>query len=126
LLALLVAGLRRVAFRFAYDAAGVLGGIGLALALIGLPAAGWLDGVALQATPVVGLAPDPTALVTLGMLALARPRVPVSLLAIPLAWALISGWMSWVLGIESGYLPPAMALAVLALAVWQRIGPAPR
>lgn len=127
---LMVTGLAlgRLRLRFARDAQGIVGGVLMLLALLGNPVLGWLAGWPVAQTPVVGLAPDPTAMFTLGMLLLARPVVPLHLLALPVGWALWSGWMSWTLGVASDLALPAGAILALALAFGVRIrarSPAP-
>jgi hypothetical protein len=53
---------------------------------------------------------------TLGLLLLARPRIPLSLMVIPLAWALIGASAVWLLGIpEDASLLAAAALALVVL-----------
>jgi hypothetical protein len=111
----------RLRFRWARDPASLIGGAILAVALVADPVLGWLAGWPPGQTPVIGLAPDPTTLFSLGVLALARPRPPVHLLVLPVLWALWSGWMTWTLGVVSDLTLPLAGLALLlALIVARR------
>lgn len=72
----------------------VIGKTGLGLALAGLilyPALAPAAGRPLAGAEVFGIAPDPTVLVTLGLLLMARGRWLALLLPIPLLWCLFSG-----------------------------------
>ncbi len=122
-LLLLLSGvvLGRLTFRLRADAPGVAGVAVIVLALVVDPVLGWLAGWPVAQTPVVGLAPNPTALFTLGMLLLARPVVPFHLLVLPVVWALWSGWMSWTLAIPSDLALPAAALLAIGVAVRTRL-----
>lgn len=67
---------------------------------------------------VFGVAPDPTAIATLGMLLLARGRFVPLLMPIPLAWLLISGLTLRTMGDMQGWIPlltAVVASAVMAL-----------
>jgi hypothetical protein len=63
-----------------------------------------------------GLAPDPTALATLGIL-LAAERAPLHLYAIPDWWCVITGLTLWAMESPEALLPPVLALLALALAM---------
>jgi hypothetical protein len=112
----------RLHFEWGRGPSSLIGAAILAVALVVDPVLGWFAGWPVAQTPVVGLTPDPTALLTLGVLALARPRPPVHLLILPVCWALWSGWMAWTLGAYSDLtLPLAGIASVLGLAaVWRR------
>jgi len=114
-------GLKTVRFRPAADVPGIAGISIAAVALVGDPVLGWLAGWPVAQTQVVGLAPNPTAMLTLGLLLLARPRIPLHLLILPVLWALWSGWMSWVLGITSDLTLPAAGAVALIVAVVARL-----
>lgn len=62
-----------------------------------------------------GLAPDPTAVATLGLLLMAT-RPPALLLAIPLAWCAISGATLFTMDAPHAWVAPAAALLTLLLA----------
>jgi hypothetical protein len=71
-------------------------GLGLFLfALLGYPLVGLVQGRPWSQAEVFGMAPDPTALATLGLVLRAGPPRPWGLLAIPAAWALVSGATLW-------------------------------
>ncbi|SCW61238.1 DUF6064 family protein [Ancylobacter rudongensis] len=67
-------------------------GLGLAVAgLLPYPALALASGRPLTMAEVFGIAPDPTVLVTIGLLLMARGRWLALLLPIPLLWCLFSG-----------------------------------
>jgi hypothetical protein len=76
---------------------------------------GWLQ------AEMFGIAPDPTAVATLGVL-LAAERPPWALLIIPLIWCAISGATLWTMQSPDALLMPVVAVLALALAVWRAIG----
>jgi Family of unknown function (DUF6064) len=63
----------------------------LAFALAGQPLLAPLQGRGWAPSEVFGVAPDPTAIATLGLLLLARGRLLPLLLPIPVFWCLLSG-----------------------------------
>ncbi len=78
----------------AFDRRGLAGWIGyfiLAFALAGQPLLAPLQGRDWASSEVFGIAPDPTAIATLGLLLLARGRLLPLLLPIPVLWCLLSG-----------------------------------
>jgi hypothetical protein len=80
--------------RLRFDRCGVVGAAGIAiiaLAILGYPLLAPAFGRPWMAAEVFGLAPDPTAIGTLGFLLLARGRWALALLPIPLLWCLASG-----------------------------------
>lgn len=89
----------RVAFLF--DAT-LSGGAGLAMAVFaiaGYPVAGWLAGHGWPQAALLGVAPGPTVIFTLGLLLLATPRAPLALAVIPLLWSFIGGSAIWLLAV---------------------------
>lgn len=101
----------RAGFRFRSEPAHW---VGLLLALgatIGVPLADALSGYGWESARVVGLAPGPTALFTLGLMLMSEQRAPVHLAVIPLLWLLIAGASGWALRI-----PQDLVLAVAGLA----------
>jgi hypothetical protein len=75
---------------------------------------GWLQ------AEIFGVAPDPTAVATLGIvLAAARPLW--GLLVIPLVWCAISGATLWTMQAPDALLMPVVAVFSLVLAVWRAI-----
>lgn len=100
----------------AFDRRGPAGWTGyalLALALVGQPLLAPLQGRAWAASEIFGIAPDPTAIGTLGFLLLARGKFSLLLLPIPLVWCLLSGITLRTMGAPAW--PPFVA-ATLALA----------
>ena len=78
----------------AFDRRGPAGWTGyliLGFALAGQPLLAPLQGRGWASSEVFGIAPDPTAMATLGVLLLARGRLLPVLLPIPVLWCLLSG-----------------------------------
>jgi len=102
---------------------GLAGGIGyimLAVA-IAFPLLALLQGRSWASSEVFGIAPDPTAVATLGLLLLARGRFLPFLLPIPALWCLLSGTTLWTMGEPQAWvLYCALALAVFAL-IWNAV-----
>jgi Family of unknown function (DUF6064) len=103
---------------------GVAGMIGIALYVYALalhPLIALVAGRPLQAAEVVGIAPDPTAIATLGLLSLAARRTgTLPLIILPIIWCLASALTLRMMGASEGWIPlTAAALAVLAQA-WPR------
>ena len=95
---------------------------GLALiahAIVGYPAITAVIGDGVANARVVGLAPGPTVVFTLGMLMLARDRTPLHLAAVPVLWSLIAGVTAWVLGVAEEAVLPLLGLGSLALMLWK-------
>ena len=76
-----------------------------------------IAGQPLAGVELFGVAPDPTALVTLGLLLLLPGGVRWLLALIPLAWTVVSGSTFLAMEIPLGLLTPAAALAGV-LAKW--------
>ncbi|AAZ97154.1 conserved hypothetical membrane protein [Thiobacillus denitrificans ATCC 25259] len=94
-------------------------GIGLLVfALLGLPLAGPLFGRSWAGAEVFGMAPDPTAVATLGVLLLVEARRLWGLYVIPLAWCGVSGATLWALDAPEFVVLPLAG--VLALVVARR------
>lgn len=97
--------------------AGPRGAIGLALAVgavAGYPLLAPLDGRGLAQVEIAGIAPDPTALLTLGLLALARPGLlPAFLCLVPAAWCAASAATLLTMGAWQGWVLAGTALAGL-------------
>lgn len=92
-----------------------LGLLGFALGLV--PVIGVLLGRNLTQAEVFGMAPDPTALATLGVLLLAHGRHTYALYPIPLAWCLISGATLWAMEAPDFAIMPIAALLAVGVAV---------
>jgi len=107
----------RLAFRFAGGGA-AWAGLGLALfALAGYPLIVVLMGYGWQAMPLVGLAPDPTAIFTMGLLLLTAGRVPPVLIVLPLLWAGVAAMTGWLLGFWLLFAVPLAVLGAIALLI---------
>jgi hypothetical protein len=97
---------------------GWLAGAALLLyALLLHPLTALLDGRPLRGAELFAVAPDPTAIATLGLLAMARPdRALLWLVPLPLLWCLISAATLFTIGTWEAWLPLGAAiLAVVAL-----------
>jgi hypothetical protein len=95
--------------------------IGLALFLFALlcyPAIAVLSGRSIRAAEVFGITPDPTAIATLGILALGRGKAILLLLAVPFAWCIASWATLHVMNSSAAWVP--LIAAVLALASYSR------
>lgn len=97
------------------------GRVGLALlvyAALVHPLVGPLAGRSWTGVELFGLAPDPTVLGTLAVLAAARGTARWALAVIPLLWCLASGLTYVAMGVAHGLVTPALGLvAVLAMAL---------
>jgi uncharacterized protein DUF6064 len=93
---------------------------GLAVFLFALavqPLLGLLFGRSWSQIEVFGVAPDPTAVATLGVLLLASGRVPWELMALPLLWCAISGATLLSMKAPDAWIPLAAAALSLSVAV---------
>jgi hypothetical protein len=99
----------------------LFGWAGLVLALAALIAWPLADGLShgWQSVRLVGLAPAPTAVFTLGLLLLTAGRTPLHLTIIPLLWTLVAGATAWILTIPQDLALPIAGLAAFALIVWK-------
>ncbi|MDP3692889.1 DUF6064 family protein [Bradyrhizobium sp.] len=87
----------------------------LAFALAGQPLLAPLQGRGWASSEVFGVAPDPTAIATLGLLLLARGRLVPLLLPIPVLWCFLSGITLHTMGEPQGWISHiALLLAVTA------------
>ena len=68
-------------------------------------------------TELFGVAPDPTAVATLGLLLLAAGRVRWDLLAVPVAWCVISGATLLAMKARDAWIPLLAAALAVTLAV---------
>lgn len=68
---------------------------------------------------LVGVSPDPTSLLTLGLFLMTTHRVPWALLVIPVLWLLISGSWAWLLGAPERMVLPLACLAATATVMWR-------
>ncbi len=119
LIALSCTILGRVRFRFSGDTRGRTGLVLALFGLIGYPLAVLSLGYDWRAVPLAGLAPEPTAIFTAGILAAARARngahPPVHLFVLPLGWAGVAGVSATLLDFPLDYTVPVAAVAATAL-----------
>ena len=90
------------------------------LALAVLPFAAVLSGRGLRAAEVFGLAPDPTAVGTLGLLLMARPGRRWPLMIVPIAWCVATGAVLSVLKSPDFWVAPLAAAVAAGSAVASR------
>jgi Family of unknown function (DUF6064) len=95
------------------DARGMVGILLVALAL-GYPLLAPLFGRPWHGAEFFGIAPDPTAIATLGFLLMARGRSTLLLYPIPLLWCLASGLTLWAMADAQAWIL-ALALAIVPL-----------
>lgn len=97
--------------------------VGLAIylaALAGLPALGLAMGRAVPQAEIFGLAPDPTALATIGLLLVAR-RVHWHLLIIPFLWCANTGITLIAMKVPDALFTPICAGLALGIALWKTL-----
>lgn len=103
-----------------------IGSAGLLLALAALllyPALPLVFARPWTSAEVFGIAPDPTAIATLGLLMAARGAWLAVLLPIPLLWCLMSGLTLWAMGDGQAWLPFGAAAIGVLLALARRLKP---
>ena len=126
--ALLLLWLGVVRGRFTVAAAGsVRQRIGLLLfmfAWLCFPLIGPLLGRSWSQAEIFGMAPDPTALATLGILLFSGVRPLWWLFPLPVAWCLISGATLWAMDSPDFVIAPLVALLATGLAISSAIFPA--
>lgn len=96
---------------------------GVALCAFGLvvyPLLNRLQGHGWARAEVFGIAPDPTAVGTLGILLMMEPKAPWPLWIGPVVWCLLSGAMLWALGAQHAFLPPMAAVLAIAAVLKKR------
>lgn len=105
-------------FRLRRDAAGTVGLILFGLASLFYPLLAPSLGRGWSRAEVFGIAPDPTAVGTLGLLLLAHGSGRGLAMTVPLLWCLVSGATLWAMGSpEAWIVGPAAALVVGAFAL---------
>jgi hypothetical protein len=98
--------------------AGWIGFLILGFALVGQPLLAPLQGRGWASSEVLGIAPDPTVMATLGVLLLARGRLLPWLLPIPALWCLLSGMTLQTMGEPQAWAPYAALLLAAAVWIW--------
>lgn len=94
--------------------------VGLAIFLFALvvqPMIGPLSGRPWRQVELFGVAPDPSAVATLGVLLLAAGRVAWELMVIPIIWCMVGGATLWAMDAPDALLMPSAALVAALLAV---------
>jgi hypothetical protein len=89
-------------------------------ALVIEPLLGLLSGRGWRQIEVFGVAPDPTAVATLGLLLLATGRGRWALFVVPVIWCGITGATLLAMKAPDAWIPPLAAAFAVALAVRQR------
>ncbi|MDQ2870505.1 MAG: DUF6064 family protein [Acidobacteriota bacterium] len=88
-------------------------------ALIAEPAVSILLGRGAKSAEVFGIAPDPTAIATLGILVMAGGRGRWLLMTIPVIWCAISGFTLLAMKSPEAWVPPLAAVLATSLAISQ-------
>jgi hypothetical protein len=109
----------RLLFERPADPAGRAGLWIFFFALVVEPLVGPLLGRGWKAVEIFGVAPDPTAVATLGILLLARGRSRWLLMVIPAIWCAITGATLLAMKAPDAWIPPLAAALAVFLAVWQ-------
>jgi hypothetical protein len=113
---------RRLRFEPRSDARGWAGGGLVVLALVVYPLLGAMLGHRYPAAPTFGL-PCPTTIFTIGLLLLAKPPVPRSVLVVPVLWAAVGSTAAFGLGVYQD-LALLVAGAAAVVAMFHRAPPA--
>jgi hypothetical protein len=101
------------------DLAGRMGRWIFLFALVVEPLIGPLLGRSWRQVEIFGVAPDPTAVATLGLLLLAEGRRRWTLFVVPVLWCVITGATLLAMKAPDFWIPPLVAVLVVILAVWQ-------
>lgn len=107
--------------RLRFDVRGFVGRSGVAVIVYALaihPLIAPLAGRPWTQAEIFGLAPDPTAIATLGVLLAAAPT-RAHLLVLPLLWCAISGLTLWTMEQPEASVLPLLAAATIGLAIWK-------
>jgi hypothetical protein len=94
----------------------------LAVALVIQPLVALLLGRSWTQAEIFGLAPDPTAVATLGILLLAK-RAHWHLLAVPILWCAFTGLTLWAMEAPDAWISPFAAALALLAALWKSVRP---
>lgn len=107
----------RLRFTGDKSAASWLGLLLIIFALIVYPAGLILTGDGFLAVQHSGLSPNPTTIMTLGVLLLITDRTPFHLFLIPIAWSIVEGATAWALGLWWELSLPIAGLAAIFFAI---------
>lgn len=95
-------------------------GLGLIVyAMVAYPVFSLLWRDSLNSTTVVGVAPSPTALFTLGVLLLGAGRACLHLSVLPVAWLFVAGFTAWEIGRTEDMPLPLLGVGAIVLLVWK-------
>jgi len=112
------------AIRGAFDPpAGAIGRVGVVIVLFAVliePLSAPLLGRLLRQIELFGLAPDPTAVATLGALLAVRPRRRWLLMIVPVLWCALTGLTLLAMSAKDWWMAPAAGLLGIALALSSR------
>lgn len=97
----------------------LVGGALAAYSLIGYPLLAYLLGQRYPAVPTFGL-PCPTTILTFALLLWCLRPLPLSVLAIPVAWAVVGTSAAVSLGVAEDYALPIAAVLAIAVLAWPR------
>ena len=112
----------RLLFRAGRDAIGRLGAAIFVFALAAQPLIGpLLAGRPWTQAEVFGMAPDPTAVATLGILLTAPGAAALGLMIIPLLWCAIGGATLWTMESPDALVLPTAAALALLLSAWKAL-----
>lgn len=98
------------------DAATLLGGVMIVVALIVYPSLGWLAGHRYPAAPTFGV-PCPTTLFTFGLLLWTKPALPRRVLIIPVLWSVVATVAAFQLGMTEDLSLPLVAIVASGVAL---------
>ncbi len=118
-LLLIGAGLARRHLDFAQPrGATVTAAVGiLAFAIVGYPFIASVMGRSWSAAEIFGITPDPTAVATVALLALANGRIKWLLMLIPVLWCVTTGLTLWIMAADDFFIAPMCALAAVVIAL---------
>jgi hypothetical protein len=114
----------RLTFAPSHDRYDLAGLALFAFAVIGYPLLAPVMGRPWLSAEIFGIAPDPTAVATLAMLALGHGRAGWLLVPIPLLWCVVTGATLWTMEAADFFVAPVAALAAFAIAHARRQQPA--
>jgi hypothetical protein len=90
-------------------------------ALLLQPIAGLAFGRGWRQIEIFGVAPDPTAVATLGVLLTTSGRVRWELAAVPVIWCVISGATLAAMRAPDAWIPPIAAVLAVSLGAWRTL-----
>ena len=111
---------RGLDLKFRADACGLAGLAVAVVAVFGLPLISGVTGAGFASARVVGLAPGPTVLFTLGLLMLAEGRRRWLLMVIPLLWCAVAGLSASALGVVEAWALPILGIPAFLLCLGRR------